>query len=75
MLYVIILCSLGDNSIGVEGARAIAEALKVNATITKIEWVWHPPNPVYIYDTLDRDDDVYCAIVMNIVYKNMQLGE
>jgi hypothetical protein len=35
MLYVI-FCSLGGNGIGDEGARAIAEALKVNATITNI---------------------------------------
>jgi hypothetical protein len=36
MLYIA-LCSLGDDIIGVEGARAIAEALKVNSTITNIE--------------------------------------
>ena len=27
---------LGDNNIGVEGAKAIAEALKVNAVLTKL---------------------------------------
>jgi hypothetical protein len=35
MLYVK-FCSLWGNGIGDEGAQAIAEALKVNATITNI---------------------------------------
>jgi hypothetical protein len=36
MLHVI-FCSLCGNGIGDEGARAIAEALKVNVTITSIK--------------------------------------
>jgi hypothetical protein len=47
MLYDI-SCSLEGNNIGDKGARAIAEALKVNATITNIKRLWHPPNPVHI---------------------------
>jgi len=30
-------CSLGGNNIGAEGATALAEALKENATVTTLE--------------------------------------
>ena len=32
----VVLCSLNGNSIGVEGANAIVEALKINKTLTTI---------------------------------------
>ena len=35
--YGVTFCSLGDNELGAEGGKAIAEALKVNTSITTIE--------------------------------------
>jgi hypothetical protein len=32
--------SLGDNNIGDEGARDLGAALRVNTTLTELEWGW-----------------------------------
>ena len=39
MLSGVCLCSLSWNGFGPEGAKAIADALRVNASLTKIECV------------------------------------
>ena len=35
-IYVLIWYSLNDNDVGVEGGKAISEALKTNETVTTI---------------------------------------
>jgi len=39
-MAVLTTLDLGNNSIGVEGAKAIADALKVTAVVTKL-WLNH----------------------------------
>ena len=34
---VVVVCSLSQNDIGADGAKALGEALKVNSTLTSIE--------------------------------------
>ena len=37
VIFFLLFCSLAGNRIGAEGAKAIAEALMENATVTSLE--------------------------------------
>ncbi len=37
-IHIPFLCSLDDNDIGVEGAKALAEALKGNSSLTALKY-------------------------------------
>ncbi len=49
-IYVLMWYSLGHNDIGVEGGKAIAEALEINNTVTTMRLVLLALYWYYIYE-------------------------
>ena len=48
---------MGHNSIGADGAKAIAEALKVNAVLTKLDLRWNNMGDAWIKAVRDAVKD------------------
>ena len=44
-MHLILLCSIGYNDIGNEGAKHVADMLAVNQTLTSVEYV--TPHPFF----------------------------